>query len=93
MTMRVFGKAVSYISGLKPTGIILKATDRLEMPLAAALQAVHLPVIIVNPRQARDFNPGHWCSGQDRRDRHSDTCSIRSTGDARYQIPARPRGP
>ena len=53
MTMRVFGKAVGYINGLKSTGIILKATDRLEISLAAAIQAVRLPVIIVNPRQVQ----------------------------------------
>ena len=48
-------QAVGYISGLKPEGIILEATGRLEMPLAAALQADRLPVVIINPRQVRDF--------------------------------------
>lgn len=48
-------RAVRYIAGLKPTGIILEATGRLEMPLAASLQAAHLPVAIINPRQVRDF--------------------------------------
>ena len=48
-------QAVDYISGLKPEGIILEATGRLEMPLAAALQADHLSVAIINPRHARDF--------------------------------------
>jgi len=47
--------AVSYITGQKPTGIILEATGGLEIPLAAALQAACLPVAIVNPRQVRDF--------------------------------------
>ena len=47
--------AVRYIAGLKPAGIILEATGNLEMPLAAALQAGHLPVVIINPRQVRDF--------------------------------------
>ena len=46
---------VRYIAGLKPTRIILEATGHFEMSLAAALQASCLPVIIVNPRQVRDF--------------------------------------
>jgi transposase len=48
-------QAVRYISGVKPGGIILEATGNLEMPLAAALQARGLPVVIINPRQVRDF--------------------------------------
>jgi len=47
--------AVRYIAGLKPAKIILEATGHLEMPLAASLQASRLPVVIVNPRQVRDF--------------------------------------
>jgi transposase len=48
-------QAVRYISGVKPAGIILEATGNLEMPLAAALQAGGLPVVVINPRQVRDF--------------------------------------
>ena len=48
-------QAVRYIASVKPAGIILEATGNLEMPLAAALQASHLPVVIINPRQVRDF--------------------------------------
>jgi transposase len=48
-------QAICHISGLKPAGIIVEATGNLEMPLATALQASHLPVVIVNPRQVRDF--------------------------------------
>jgi transposase len=48
-------KAVRYISNLRPTIIILEATGHFEMPLAAELQIKGLPVIIVNPRQVRDF--------------------------------------
>jgi len=47
--------AVRYIAGLKTTRIILEATGNYEMPLAASLQSNCLPVIIVNPRQVRDF--------------------------------------
>jgi len=48
-------QAMRHIEGLQPAGIILEATGRLEMPLAAELQTKGLPVIIVNPRQVRDF--------------------------------------
>ncbi|MFC2008261.1 IS110 family transposase [Chloroflexota bacterium] len=48
-------QAVSYIAGLKPAVIILEATGNLEMPLAAALQADRLLVVVINPRQVRDF--------------------------------------
>ena len=47
--------AVRYISRLKPVRIILEATGKYEMPLAAALQSKRLPVVVVNPRQVRDF--------------------------------------
>jgi transposase len=47
--------AASYIAGLNPTIIILEATGHFEMPLAAELQTGRLPVVIVNPRQIRDF--------------------------------------
>jgi transposase len=49
------GEAVGYIAGLKPATVILEATGSLEMPLAAALQAGCLPVVVINPRQGRDF--------------------------------------
>jgi hypothetical protein len=48
-------QALQYIASLEPAGIILEATGNLEMPLAAALQAECLPVVIINPRQVRDF--------------------------------------
>ena len=65
------GEAVGYIAGLKPAAIILEATGSLEMPLAAALQASRLPVVVINPRQVRDFaratgalakTDGYWLS-------------------------------
>jgi transposase len=40
---------------LKPNIIILEATGHFEIPLAAVLQTNHLPVVIVDPRQVRDF--------------------------------------
>jgi transposase len=48
-------QVIQYIASLQPAGIILEATGNLEMPLAAALQAECLPVVIINPRQIRDF--------------------------------------
>jgi transposase len=39
----------------KPNLIVLEATGGLEIPLAGALAAAALPVVVVNPRQVRDF--------------------------------------
>jgi transposase len=35
--------------------VVLEATGGYEMPLVAALTAAQLPVVVVNPRQVRDF--------------------------------------
>ncbi len=40
---------------LGPTAVVLEATGGLEVPLASALAAAALPVVVVNPRQVRDF--------------------------------------
>lgn len=47
--------AVKRAQTLQPTLIVLEATGGLEVPLAGALAAVGLPVVVVNPRQVRDF--------------------------------------
>lgn len=47
--------AVHYIAGLKPGRIILEATGTYGRSLVDSLQSRCLPVIIVNPRQVRDF--------------------------------------
>jgi transposase len=47
--------AVRYIAGLKPARIILEATGKYEILLAAELQANRLPGVTVNLRQVRDF--------------------------------------
>jgi transposase len=39
----------------RPERIVVEATGGLEMPLVAALAAAGLPVVVVNPRQVRDF--------------------------------------
>lgn len=46
---------VAYVRPLQPTLIVLEATGGLESHLAASLAAKELPVVIVNPRQVRDF--------------------------------------
>ena len=35
--------------------VLLEATGGLELPLVAALAAAALPLVVVNPRQVRDF--------------------------------------
>ena len=40
---------------LRPERIILEATGGYELSLAAALAAAQLPVVVVNPRQVRNF--------------------------------------
>ena len=46
---------VSRLHALAPTRVVLEATGGLELPAVAALAAVGLPVVVVNPRQVRDF--------------------------------------
>ncbi len=44
-------QAARYIDSLKPDRVIIEASGSLEMPLAVALQADNLPVVVVNSRQ------------------------------------------
>ena len=46
---------IPQIVDLGPTLVLLEATGGLELPLVAALAAAALPVVVVNPRQVRDF--------------------------------------
>jgi transposase len=46
---------VSRIHALEPTLVLLEASGGLEIPLVSALATAHLPVVVVNPRQVRDF--------------------------------------
>ena len=46
---------VERLQALHPTLIVLEATGGLERSATAALATAGLPVVIVNPRQARDF--------------------------------------
>ena len=45
----------SCLEGLDPSLVVLEATGGIELPLAAALAVGGLPVLVVNPRQVRDF--------------------------------------
>ncbi|MCY4366203.1 MAG: transposase [Chloroflexi bacterium] len=40
---------------LNPVALVMEASGGLELPLVAALAAASLPVVVVNPRQVRDF--------------------------------------
>ena len=46
---------VSSLLAVEPTMVLLEATGGLEVPLVSALAAAALPVLVVNPRQVRDF--------------------------------------
>lgn len=46
---------VSELQSLHPSAVVLESTGGLEVPLAGALAAASLPVVVINPRQVRDF--------------------------------------
>jgi len=48
-------RIVDRLQALQPTVIVLEATGGIERALVRALAAAQLPVIVVNPRQVRDF--------------------------------------
>jgi transposase len=50
-----FAELIAELIALRPALIVLEATGGLEIPVTAALHAVGLPVVVVNPRQVRDF--------------------------------------
>jgi len=50
-----FPDLISELIALRPARIVLEATGGLEKPLLQTLGAVGLPVVLVNPRQVRDF--------------------------------------
>lgn len=43
------------LRAVSPTLVVLEATGGLEIPLTGALAAAGIPVVVVNPRQVRDF--------------------------------------
>ena len=46
---------VSRLRTLEPAMVLLEASGGLELPLVAELAAEAVPVVVVNPRQVRDF--------------------------------------
>ncbi len=49
------GQLVSKLKTLEPALVVMEASGGLELPLVAALAVEELPVVVVNPRQIRDF--------------------------------------
>lgn len=50
-----FGELIAELIVLRPALIVLEATGGLEIAVVNALHAAGLPVVVVNPRQVRDF--------------------------------------
>lgn len=50
-----FGELVAELLALRPALIVLEATGGLERAVVISLHAAGLPVVVVNPRQVRDF--------------------------------------
>jgi transposase len=50
-----FTELIGELIVLRPALIVLEATGGLEIPVTAALHAAGLPVVVINPRQVRDF--------------------------------------
>jgi transposase len=46
---------VETLKGLSPQVIVIEATGGMEMLLVASLSQASLPIVVVNPRQVRDF--------------------------------------
>ena len=46
---------VSRLKTLEPAIVVLEASGGLELPLVATLAVEAMPVVVVNPRQVRDF--------------------------------------
>lgn len=57
-----FPALLERLQALAPERIVLEATGGLEILLATQLAAAGLPVVVINPRQARDFAKatGQW---------------------------------
>ena len=52
---RGMSELASCLNTTAPAAVLLEATGGLEVPLVSALAAAALPVVVVNPRQVRDF--------------------------------------
>ena len=49
------GQLVSQLKSLEPVMVLVEASGGLELHLVSALATEELPVVVVNPRQVRDF--------------------------------------
>ena len=50
-----FAQVLERLRAVPPTLVVLEATGGLEIPLTGVLAAAGVPVVVVNPRQVRDF--------------------------------------
>ena len=57
---------ISQMKEVSPALVVLEASG-VELPLVAALAAAELPVVVVNPRQVRDFARATGTLAKDRR--------------------------
>src|SRR4029078_678859 len=53
--VNAFGKLIVELIDWRPALVVLEATGGLEIRVVNALHAAGLPVVVVNPRQVRDF--------------------------------------
>lgn len=53
--VNAFGKLIAELIDWRPALVVLEATGGLEISVVSALHAAGLPVVVVNPRQVRDF--------------------------------------
>ena len=60
-----------------PALVVLEATGGYERAAAAALATAGLPLVVVNPRQGRDFRPSHWPTRPDGSDRRRHAGPVR----------------
>ena len=51
----IISALVVQMQELNPAAVVLEASGGLELPLVSAMAAASLPVVVVNPRQVRDF--------------------------------------
>ena len=52
---RGLAQLIEQLLAVTPTLVVLEATGGIELPLTSALALGGLPVVVVNPRQVRDF--------------------------------------
>ncbi|HPL63373.1 MAG TPA: IS110 family transposase [Syntrophales bacterium] len=46
---------IAFLKPLNPARIVVEATGKLELPVVRALSIKQLPVVVINPKHARDF--------------------------------------